>query len=49
MEECIFCKIVNNELLFNRIDDEETKSIIDKLNNKETELYGEKDTGTNGI
>ena len=27
-------KIVNNELLFNRIDDEETKSIIDKLNNK---------------
>ena len=27
-------KIVNNELLFNRIDDEETKSIMDKLNNK---------------
>lgn len=27
-------KIVNNKLLFNRIDDEETKSIMDKLNNK---------------
>ena len=31
-------KIVNNELLFNRIDDEETKSIIDKLNNKQFKI-----------
>ena len=31
-------KIVNNELLFNRIDDEETKSIMDKLNNKQFKI-----------